>query len=63
MAQTSSASELDISTATTRSQSNLRASQSTFQIKDDTQSEEEAQSNEPQIEEASQIEAQSQPQS
>ena len=48
MAQTSSASELDISTATTRSQSNIMLSQCEAQIQDDTQSQEE--SSEPQIE-------------
>ena len=60
MAQASSASELDISTATTRSQSNIRSSQSEPQIEDDTQREQE--SSEPQIEDASLSESQSQPQ-
>ena len=63
MAQVSSPSELDISTATTRSQSNIRSSQSESQIEDYTQNEQESQSSEPQIEDASQSEAQSQPQS
>ena len=60
MAQASSASELDISTATTRSQSNIRSSQSEPQIEDNTQREQE--SSEPQIEDASLSEGQSQPQ-
>ena len=75
MAQTSSASELDISTATSRSQSNIRSSQSEAQIEDDTQSQEEGseaqieddtqsqeESSEPQIEDVSQSEVQSHPQ-
>ena len=56
MAQTSSASELDISTETTRSQSNIRSSQSEAQIKDETQSQ--AESSEPQIENVLQSEVQ-----
>ena len=48
MAQTSSASELDISTETTRSQSNIRSSQSETQIEDETHSQ--AESSEPNIE-------------
>ena len=56
MAQTSSASELDISTATTRSQSNIRSSQSEAQIEDETQSQ--AESSEPNIENVSQSEVQ-----
>ena len=75
MAQASSASELDISTATTRSQSNIRSSQSEPQIEDDTQTEQESsepqieddtqrkqESSELQIEDASLSEGQSQPQ-
>ena len=61
MAQASSASELDISTATTRSHSNIRSSQSEPQIEDDTRREQE--SSEPQIKDASLGEGQSQPQS
>ena len=57
MTQASSASELDISTATTRSQSNIRSSQSEPQIEDDTQSQEE--SSEPQIEDDTQSQEES----
>ena len=57
MAQTSSASELDISTATTRSQSNIRSSQSEAQIEDETQSQ--AESSEPNIEDDTQSQEES----
>ena len=57
MAHTSSASELNISTATTRSQLNIRSSQSEPQIEDDTQSQEE--SSEPQIEDDTQSQEES----
>ena len=57
MAQTSSASELDISTETTRSQSNIRSSQSEAQIEDGTQSQ--AESSEPNIEDDTQSQEES----
>ena len=59
MEQSSSDLEMAISTTTTRSQSNLRSSQSEVHIEDDSQSEpqiEDASQSEPQIEDASQSE-------
>ena len=56
-AQHSSASELDISTATTRSVSNIRSSQSQPQIEDDTNTLSQEESSDPEIEDDSICEA------